>query len=277
MNVLAASAVYLAVACCPGQTRARCGSRLSSPVSSCGPPRSSRDLRPPRISSSVPPSPRSRRPPAPKLTKAPKLIESVEPAYPPLALSSGLSADVTLQLDLDAEGNVTAVAVTRPAGNGFDEAASEAALQFRFEPAEVDDKPSAIRIEYVLHFRPKLDVPKPVAPVAEPTPPPPPPDQRVLVRGRMREKGTRDPVAGASVSVSVLEAEAPREIFATTEDDGRFVVNGSAPAGVRLRLVISSGEHEPCIREVTAPAPGPPSPRSTASPRLTTSASTRPP
>ena len=63
-----------------------------------------------------PPEPEKEPPPAPKLTKAPKLVESVEPAYPPLALSSGLSADVTLQLDLDAEGDVTAVAVTKPAG-----------------------------------------------------------------------------------------------------------------------------------------------------------------
>src|SRR5688500_711601 len=181
-----------------------------------------------------PPEPEKPPTPAPKLTKAPKLVESVEPAYPPLALASGLSASVTLQLDLDAEGNVTAVAVTVPAGNGFDEAAREAALQFRFEPAEVDGKPSPIRIEYVQHFKPKLDIPKPVAPVvSSPPPPPPPPDQRLLVRGRMREKGTRDPVIGASVSVTVLEAEGPREIFTTTEDDGRFVVNGAATAGVR--------------------------------------------
>src|SRR5688572_21783149 len=179
-----------------------------------------------------PPEPEKPPPPAPKLTKAPKLVESVEPAYPPAALSSGLSADVTLQLDLDAEGNVTAVSVTKPAGNGFDEAAREAALQFRFEPAEVDDKPSAIRIEYVLHFRPKLDIPKPLGPVETPAPPPPPPpDQRVLVRGRMREKGTRDPVSGASVAVTVLEAEAPLELFTSTEDDGRFVVNGPAKIG----------------------------------------------
>jgi TonB family protein len=204
-----------------------------------------------------PPDPEKPPAPAPKLTKAPKLAESVEPAYPPPALAQGLSADVTLQLDLDAEGNVTAVAVTKPAGNGFDEAAREAALQFRFEPAEVDGKPSPIRIEYVLHFRPKLEVPKPLGPVetAPPPPPPPPPDQRPLARGRMREKGTRDPVSGASVSATVLEAEGPKELFTTTEDDGRFVVSGSAPAGVRLRLVISSGEHEPCVREVTVTAP----------------------
>jgi TonB family protein len=203
-----------------------------------------------------PPEPEKPPPPAPRLTKPPKLIESAEPAYPPAALVQRLSADVTLQIDIDAEGNVSAVAVTRPAGNGFDEAAREAALQFRFEPAEIDGKPGPIRIEYVQHFRPKVAAPAPAPEAAPPPPTPPPVDERTLVRGRMREKGTRDPIGGASVALTVLEGETPVELFASTADDGRFEVKGGAAPGLRLRLVISSGEHEPCVREVTAPAPG---------------------
>src|SRR6185503_18182433 len=79
------------------------------------------------------------------------------PVYPPAALAAGLSADVPLLLDLDAGGLVTAAEVTRPAGNGFDEAA--AAREMEFTPAEIDGKPAAIRIEYVLHFRPRLERP----------------------------------------------------------------------------------------------------------------------
>jgi TonB family protein len=203
-----------------------------------------------------PPEPEKPPPPAPKLTKAPKLIESSEPAYPPAALASALSADVTLQIDIDAEGEVTAVAVTKPAGNGFDEAAREAALQFRFEPAEVDGKPSPIRIEYVQHFRPKVDRPAPPPEAAPPPPPPPPPDQRVLVRGRLREKGTRDPIGSASISLVTVDQEGVPEIFAATDDQGRFVIQGPSAPGARLRLVISSGEHEPCLREIVAPAEG---------------------
>jgi TonB family protein len=195
-------------------------------------------------------------PPAPKLTKAPKLITKVKPGYPPAALAAGLSAAVTMQLDLDAEGNVTAVAVTRPAGQGFDEAAREAALQLVFEPAEIDGKPAAIRIEYVIRFVPAVDVPRPPPPPVAAPPPPPPPDQRPLVRGRVREKGTRDPVASAAVSVQALDGAAGPELFASTDDDGRFEVQGSLAPGARLRLVISSGEHEPCVRELVAPAAG---------------------
>jgi TonB family protein len=204
-----------------------------------------------------PPEPPPPEKPAPRLTKQPKLETSVEPAYPPAALSAGLSADVTLQLDLDAEGNVTAVAVTKPAGNGFDEAARDAALQFHFSPAEGDGQPSAIRIEYVQHFRPKaVEAAPPPPPAPPPSPPPPPPDQRVLVRGRMREKGTRDPIAGAAVSVVAIDGAVAAELFAITDDDGHFQVTGAAPAGVRLRLVLSSGEHEACVREVRAPEVG---------------------
>ena len=123
----------------------------------------------------------------------------------------------------------------------------------------IDGKPGPIRIEYVQHFRPKLTAPAAPAPAPEAAPPPPPPapvDERTLVRGRMREKGTRDPIGGASVALTVLEGETPVELFASTADDGRFEVKGGAAPGLRLRLVISSGEHEPCVREVTAPAPG---------------------
>src|SRR6185436_8767993 len=105
-------------------------------------------------------------------------------------------------------------------------------------------------------FRPKLDLPPAPPPEQAPPPPPPPLDERPLVRGRMREKGTRDPIGGASVAVTVLEGETPTELFASTADDGRFEVKGAAAPGLRLRLVLSSGEHEPCVREVTAPAPG---------------------
>ena len=59
---------------------------------------------------------------------------------------------------MDATGAVTAAAVSASVGNGFDEAAREAAMKMHFEPAEIDGKPAAIRIEYVMHFRPALPV-----------------------------------------------------------------------------------------------------------------------
>jgi TonB family protein len=201
--------------------------------------------------------------PAPVLTRAPRLKKEPAPVYPPEALAAGTAADVTLQIDIDAKGLVTAVKVTRPAGQGFDEAAEAAAADMEFEPAEIDGKPAAIRIEYVMHFRAQVveKPPEVSAPAAPEVPPSALPARKALVaRGRIREKGTRDPVVGADVAVqrapSAAGEEAISEVVATTDEDGRFVLEGVP--GERVRLVIAGGEHEPCVRDLVLPGPGAP-------------------
>ena len=62
---------------------------------------------------------------------------------------------MTLTIDIAVDGRVSAVAVKTSAGHGFDEAAVAAAREMEFTPAEVDGKPSPIRIEYTIHFQPK--------------------------------------------------------------------------------------------------------------------------
>jgi TonB family protein len=207
------------------------------------------------------PVPRAPAPaPAPKLTKAPSIIKNVEPRYPAEAFDAGLAGDVTMTLDLDATGRVTAAVVTKGAGHGFDEAAVEAAKQIEFSPAEVDGKPSPIRLEYTLHFQPRVVAPTPDAgaPVdAEPPPPPPPPPPApVVMRGLLREKGTREPVPAADVSILVRpSADAPPgagevEVVGATDADGRFEVRAAAPFG--LRVMLSTTTHDPCVRDVSA-------------------------
>jgi TonB family protein len=210
----------------------------------------------------LPAPPPREAPPAPKLTKPPAVRKQVEPAYPPEAFAAGLSGDVTMAVDLDAEGRVTSVAVTKGAGHGFDEAAVAAVEQMEFSPAEVDGKPSPIRFEYTIHFQPKV-VPPPeqAAPVEPPVAPPPPPEAPapeppVILRGRMRERGTREPVVGADVAIIVRTGpaapldEGRAEIVAATDQDGRFEVRARAPEG--LRVVVSESGHEPCIRDFAA-------------------------
>ncbi len=199
-------------------------------------------------------------PPGPKLTKPPAITKSVDPVYPPEALADMLSADVTMMIDIDADGHVSAVQVTKPAGHGFDEAAIAAANEMEFSPAEIDGKPGKIRIEYVMHFVPKVvETPPPLPPVeAPPAPPPaaeapPPPPQPVIVRGRLREKGTRDPIAAADVAIirnqlgAPAAANARAEIVTNTGEDGRFEIRGAAAGG--LRVIVSDTEHEPCIQD----------------------------
>jgi TonB family protein len=194
--------------------------------------------------------------PAPVLTKPPKVVKAVEPVYPPEALAENLSADVKLVIDIDAAGHVTNVDVPKPAGHGFDEAAKAAVLQYEFSPAEIDGKPGAIRIEFTLHFVPKVaPAPVPEAPPepAPPPPPPPPPPSVVVGHGRLREKGTRNPLKDAEVSViarPVNAPEAPAVLAGVTDDDGRFEVK--AEPGVAMRLIVADAGHDPCIRDLDA-------------------------
>src|SRR5262249_49698299 len=154
--------------------------------------------------------------------------KKVEPVYPPDAFAAGLTGDVTLSLDIDAGGRVTAVAIVQGARHGFDEAAAEAARQMEFTPAEGDGKPSPIRIAYTIHFKPPVGAPEPPPPEPpppEPPPPPPPPPAAVVVRGRMREKGTRDPVVAADVAIiprtpGAAFGEGKAEVVGATDADG---------------------------------------------------------
>jgi TonB family protein len=219
------------------------------------------------------PPARSETRPAPKLTKPPAIKKQVEPAYPAEALDGGLGGDVTLTIDIGADGRVTAVAVATSAGHGFDEAAIAAAREMEFTPAEIDGKPSPIRISYTLHFQPKMQRPPgsadggapedggapadgaPTDAGAEAPPAAPPPPARTVVRGQIRERGTREPIVGADVAVIRRGAatgggDLPAEVVGGTDEAGRFEVRASEPGATRV-LVSDSG-HEACVRDFTA-------------------------
>ena len=200
--------------------------------------------------------------PAPKLTKAPQILKTAEPVYPPDALAAKIAADVSMNVDIDATGHVTKAEVTKPVGHGFDEAARDAVMQYLFSPAEVDGKPSPIRIGYTLHFVPKEVEATPdggaeadggADAVPEAPPPPPPPPDIVVATGRLREKGTRDPLAGAEVSVVIHTPEGIDKsavVVGGTDADGRFEVRGQPGAG--MRVIVSDLRHEPCIKDLSA-------------------------
>src|SRR5262245_32388469 len=155
------------------------------------------------------------------ITKQPRLIQAVAPEYPPAALAAGKQAKVKVRLHIDATGVVTKVDVVEPVGDGFDEAAVAAALQYVFEPAEIDGKPGPIQVETTINFG--IEVKE------EPEPPPPKPQehagppnhggamsQPITLQGVALERGTRKKLAGVIVSITELGLDA------VTGDDGTF-------------------------------------------------------
>ncbi|MCY1023543.1 TonB-dependent siderophore myxochelin receptor MxcH [Pyxidicoccus sp. MSG2] len=150
----------------------------------------------------------------------PTLVEPVEPDYPEDARAQRLEGEVVLRLNLDAEGRVTTAEVTEALGNSLDEAAREAALRLRFNPARRDGQPIAARILYRMAFR----LPPEPTPVqgdvdagsearvelrlpAEPVPAAPTPVE-VTVRGTPSEARQRQESAEA---VNVVDLRRARE------------------------------------------------------------------
>lgn len=102
----------------------------------------------------------------------PALIRGADAAYPEQAKAAGREGTVVVQLTIDAGGRVSAADVIEPLGDGFDEAAREAALRLQFEPARRDGAPIAAKLRYAFEFR--LPAPSPVHAPSEPAPPPTP-------------------------------------------------------------------------------------------------------
>jgi TonB family protein len=166
---------------------------------------------------------------APVLTKAPALLQRVPSVYPEEAKAEKLAGDVTLQVDISADGHVAEAKVIKGAGHGFDEAALAAVKEFLFSPAELDGKPAAVRIQFTEHF------------VYAPPPPPPEPVTPVWpvsLTGRVLERATRVPLFGALVRASVDGI--PQEPV-ETDGTGRFALR--LPPGV-VQLEVYDDSHE---------------------------------
>ncbi len=172
---------------------------------------------------------------APVVTKAPVLLQAVAPEYPPAALAAGQQAQVPVRIFIDATGVVIKVDVVTAQGQGFDQAAIAAAMQYVFDPAEIDGVPAPITVETVIHFviEQQAVEPPPLLPAAprDPEPAAQGPashggDVRkpVSLEGELVERGTRRQLAGVIVSITELGLDA------ITDRDGHFWFHG-VPAG----------------------------------------------
>lgn len=152
------------------------------------------------------------------IVKGPSVLEYVEAEWPAGAKEAGLEAVVTLRIELDASGEVGGVEVLEPAGHGFDEAAVDAILSMRFAPAETEAGPVPVVFDFAYGFEM----------VEEPEPERPAP---VNLEGRIREKGTRVPIEGATVVVDGTD------LTARTDNEGRFSIRGAPLGAVTVRIL----------------------------------------
>lgn len=190
---------------------------------------------------------------APKLTRAPELVEFAAADYPEAERAAGREPAVVLRLHLDEAGAVKSAEVTESAGPAFDAAAVAAALKFRFSPAEVDGKPSPIKIAYRYEFE--------LAPAAPTT---------AAFGGVIKRRGGGPPVAGVTVTVTAPGLPAP--LVATTDAAGRFQFSDLPPgtatvtlAGERLPALeiteeLEAGKDHDLAYEVSLVDPEPPAP-----------------
>ena len=88
-----------------------------------------------------------------RYTVAPVLLRKVEPDYSEEARKVKFQGSVMLTIEIDEQGRVRAVRVTRPVGLGLDEKAIEAVKQWRFKPALRHGQPVATPAAIEVNFR----------------------------------------------------------------------------------------------------------------------------
>jgi TonB family protein len=172
---------------------------------------------------------------------APQLIGGDAPHYPE---GETIAATVTLELTLDASGNVTASSVTQSAGAAFDQAALAAAAQLKFSPAQKSGVAIPAVIPFSFDFQPPLPPPPPpVAPPTQPAASPAPAPAPILGETNLTVRGApplREPTRHS------LDLEEVRTVPGTGGDvlravetmpgvarpswgEGQLIVRGSAP------------------------------------------------
>jgi len=166
----------------------------------------------PRLDSEPAPPPALPAPGEPPALSPPTLAEDA-PARLPEGLHLEAPVTVELELTIDEAGDVVEARIVGEPPPALARAALHAAPRLRFHPATSEGQPVAVRLPFTWRFEPS-----PVAPA------------RAVLTGRVRAKGTRKPLAGATV----------RTDAATTETDAQG----------RFHLVLPPGAH---ALKITAP------------------------
>ncbi len=173
---------------------------------------------------------------------APTLSHFAEAVYPPVALREGREGAVLLEMLVLETGRVDSVIVVDGLAPDLDAAAAAAVAEFVFTPAEAGGEPVPVWVQFEYVF----SISEQTRFIAE----------YVNVRGRLREMGTRVPLAGAMVVAAFPDSlarpalDVPWDAYldrighfagqyleegrlvAFTDDDGRFSFKSLPPGEV---------------------------------------------
>jgi len=150
----------------------------------------------------------------------PKLVTFVDATYPAAAKAAHLEARVELELTVAATGKITEARVVEPVGNGFDQAAVEAARKFVFQPARRGDHaiPARIKYSYVFEL------------VAEAAPAP----TTGELEGRVLARGRDEVLPGVVVTLVSEDGQTTRT--AVSDAAGAFHFERLSPGAFHLSL-----------------------------------------
>jgi len=167
---------------------------------------------------------------APHAALVPPALVTDSPApYPPGLASEGVAGVVKLELLIDDMGEVESATLVSGLHPLLDRAALHAAPLLRFTPATLDGLPVAVRVFFEYRFEaPALSSAEQPASLAP-----------VTLKGRVRAKGNRRPLAGATLISDALPDEPVQ-----TDVEGRFEARW--PAGSHVVRVTAPG-HKPAV------------------------------
>lgn len=199
----------------------------------------------------------------PPIDSMPKLIKFVKAEYPADLVKKGIEGQVILDLVVDTLGRVDSVAVVKGFNRVLDSCAAIAAKKFRFRPAIAAHAPVPVLMEYSYRFTLDEVVDKI--------------ERYVNLKGRLLERGTRQPVRDAAVAVLFRDTTADKtlavpftsylkkigrfdgqhveglSVITATDSAGQFSFT-SLPAGPITVKVISAGYEQLMEDESLRPA-----------------------
>jgi TonB family protein len=146
---------------------------------------------------------------------------------------------VTVKLTVNEQGIVAEVVLETPPNPPFSDAVIAAAKQFEFAPGTYDGQPVAVEVTFTHTFQP-------------PPPPPPKADEGPLrdavLKGKLVQLGTREPVGGATVTAKVGD-----KVYAAEADPkGKFEL--PLPSGAAAITVNAPGHNVFIQKEALAKA-----------------------